>query len=258
MKPWYWEMERGGWGPHFYLRCRFAPENAPYLHRRLVELLPEEFDVEEQNDEDEFSEQVAVTSEAVVWGKEYNSEGGFVFVTLNGTALEVEHGWGAQGAEDTILLVELLRDSQLELQHWSVNAGGDGYNPQYARSGPGAQSLLQYLMEPAPETDWDCVEEELKNSLARHNPCEKYSMRECLVASDGETLRAVLLYDAPRSGEGPAWECFPEWEELIVIAREVGERCGVPYSAASASAYTPEDQQQLIGGSMTFGIGSGR
>ena len=257
MKPWYWEMQEAGWGPHLYLSLEFAPEDGPVLRQLMFDSLPPEFRLEPRTEGQKYSwgEQL-LEENTLIWGREGNGQWRFIFLLLTGARLDVEHGWGSRGETDSVWLQGMLYSSRARLQKWSTVAGGDAYSFTYGRSGRDQSSFLTYMRGEVPTPDWGQVEAQLHRVLPQHDPQGKFTLSECVVGDDGDTFKATLLYDVPRTEDGRGWQAYPASAQFGALAKEVGESYGLPYQSSSVSVRSPHDREQFIGGTISFGIAS--
>lgn len=229
-------MQRARSGPHFYLTLEWAPRHAALLRSAALEMLLADF--QPWNN----------PARPAVWMHQKSGDWGWTEIEFGPGSLLIGRGWGGIEDSETPIIQNLLA-LPLDLTHWRMVSGGDGYATRYFRSGADRDSFFAYLRtEPAPP-DFEAAGQQLAQSLAARGWEEKYRIGEAVW--DAGQLKIALLYDVLFSGG--AWQMEPAGSELNIVAREISDNCDLPVLASSASQHAPDDFYKIIGGAIVFG-----
>lgn len=232
---WFWEIQRRGSGPHFYLALQFALTDAE-LEQWLTPLLVQDYDRS-----DFFNGWMHRVS---------NREWCFASVSVGGGHLLLTRGCCNDFPEDDRFLQPLLLESAAPLVHWRVTAGGDGYGDCFFRSGPNLDSLLDYCRANTRKPNFSQVLQQLKRVLAASEWRGKYTLGE--PEFERSSMKVPVLYQVP--GGDRCWQTQPADTELNQLAREVSDQCAIPASVSATGLHSPEDWYQVIGGVFVFGF----
>jgi hypothetical protein len=70
-------------------------------------------------------------------------------VQIHSNLIAIESGYGGRGAAhsrvETAFLLDIVGRPAITLQHWSIRAGGDGYDYRVIQEGAGLDALRAYI-----------------------------------------------------------------------------------------------------------------
>lgn len=126
--PWFWEIQRSGSGPHYYLVLEFAV-NEVELEQLVDPLLSIDY---ERN------------APLRAWVHKNRGACCYTGVEIQENRVEITRSWGNDTASDDEFIHPLLLSSPSNLVRWRVIAGGEGYTPKFFRSGTDVESFFKY------------------------------------------------------------------------------------------------------------------
>ncbi len=126
--PWFWDIQRQGSGPHYFLILDFDADEIA-LRRAIAPWLTDyqPFDGMEGS---------LIHQDSGAWA--------YTSLSIQGGQLAITRGWGHNLPQDDAFLRPLLLSPALKLVQWQVRAGGDGYASQNFGQGSDVRSFLAY------------------------------------------------------------------------------------------------------------------